>query len=146
MSTGAGGEEEAPSPVATTVETTSTAITSATAAPPTVTPTPTPTPTATATPSPDEIVATPKTTVATTLAPLPESPGTGTIAELAAVDPELSRFVQALRQGGSTRHSTARAPSRSSWRATLLSTRSRPVRCFASSPIATPSQKSRPTT
>ncbi len=98
-STGAGGAEETPSPVATTVQTTMTAITSATTAAPTETQTPTSTPTATATPAPDETAPIAEMTVPT-LAPLPESTGTGTIAELASADPELSRFVQALRQGG----------------------------------------------
>lgn len=96
-STGAGGAEETPSPVATIVPTTPTQTTAATTAAPTETPTAVLTPTPTPTPAPEEAA---ETTVAATPTPTPVSTGTATIAELASADPEISRFAQALRQGG----------------------------------------------
>jgi uncharacterized surface protein with fasciclin (FAS1) repeats len=99
-STGAGGAEETPSPVATTVQTTPSATTIAAIDSPTETPTPIPEPAVIATPTPDETTATVGTVVVTTPVPAPVPTGERTIAELASADPELSRFVDALRQGG----------------------------------------------
>ena len=96
--TGTGGAEEI---VPTTVPTgtvTPPPTGTATAATPTETPAAIATPTATPSPAPTEGG---ETTVAATPAPAPVPPATGSIAELAATDPALTRFTQALRQGGS---------------------------------------------
>lgn len=63
----------------------------------TETPTAIATPTATPAPVPTEGG---ETTFAATPTPASVPPATGSIAELAAADPELTRFTQALRQGG----------------------------------------------
>lgn len=69
-------------------------------------PPPTGTPTAIATPTIPPETPTPfpteggETTFAATPTPSPAPPATGSIAELAAADPALTRFTQALRQGG----------------------------------------------
>ncbi len=64
---------------------------------PSETPTAIATPTATPVPAPTEGG---ETTFAATPTPAPVPPATGSIAELAAADPALTRFTQALRQGG----------------------------------------------
>jgi uncharacterized surface protein with fasciclin (FAS1) repeats len=99
-STGAGGAEETPSPVATTAQATPAAIMSAAIPTPTETPIPTPTPPTIGIRTPDETTATVETVVVTTPAPAPVQTGNRTIAELASADPELSRFAQALQEGG----------------------------------------------
>ncbi len=96
-STGAGGAEEAPPPAAATVPIPPTPTTIETPAIPTEAPTAVATPTATTTPAPEGGA---ETTVAATPTPVPVPTGTSTIAELASADPGLSRFAQALRQGG----------------------------------------------
>jgi uncharacterized surface protein with fasciclin (FAS1) repeats len=99
-STGAGGAEETPAPTATTVRTTPTQITAPLLPVPTTTPTTTGTPPGRATPAADETAAIAETMAPTTAAATPVPTGTSTIAELASADPGLTRFVQALRQGG----------------------------------------------